>query len=141
MKAGKDEFSFEQKTKLQFNKSERGRPDLNKRICKPLLIIGFLFVLLFVIPMLTAFLAVHFPLADLITRGQNHFPGYSNTEKSFFYTADEASAQKDFEDIAYYFENIDWKTEILSIVATAADPEETKRILKKRVSYRHSRSF
>ena len=103
---------------------------MNKRICKPLLIIGFLFVLLFVIPMLTAFLAVHFPLADLITRGHKHFPGYLNTEKSFFYTADEASAQKDFEDIAYYFENVDWESEISPLIEVTCNSSETEKTLK-----------
>lgn len=104
------------------------------KIRKPLIVIVFLFVLLFVIPMLTAFLAIRFPLADLITKNQNHFPGYSNTEKSYFYIADEASAQKDFEDIAYYFENVDWETKIRPIVTVVSDPEEAKRILKEELN-------
>lgn len=103
---------------------------MNRKISKLLFIIGFLFVLLFVIPMLTAFLAVHFPLADLITENQKHFPGYSNTEKSFFFTADEASAQKDFEDIAYYFENVDWESEISPLVEATCNPSETEKVLK-----------
>lgn len=108
----------------------KGEAAMKYKIRKPLIVIVFLFVLLFVIPMLTAFLTIRFPLADLITKNQKHFPGYSNTEKSYFYIADEASAQKDFEDIAYYFEDVDWETEILPIVAAATDPEEAKRILK-----------
>jgi hypothetical protein len=90
---------------------------------------------MFIIPMLTAALSVKFPLADYIENFKNRHKSsdtYKGTEYSFFYTDDPEQAQKDFEDIAYYFDDVDWLNEIIyPVVRTAANPGEAAEVLKK----------
>ena len=106
--------------------------EINKKIGNWIII---LFVLSFIIPMLTAALSVKFPLADYIENFKNRHKAsdtYEGTEYSFFYTDDPEQAQKDFEDIAYYFDDVDWLNEIIyPVVRTAANPGEAAEVLKK----------
>lgn len=91
-----------------------------------------LIIFLFVIPMLSAILAINFPLSDLFTKRKAPYKTYEGTEYSFFYTKDPEKTQQDFEDIAYYFQNHEeeWKDEIHAIINAATNPGEAAEIIK-----------
>ena len=93
------------------------------------ILVFFIAVVLFVIPMLSAMLAIKFPLADLVNEKES-YKTYERTKYSYFYVDDEKQAQKDFEDIAYYFQDKDLSKEIYVIIKTAANPGEGAQVLK-----------
>ncbi len=103
----------------------------NKKIGK---LIALLFMMLFVIPILTATLSVRFPLADYIEEyriSHKASDSYEGTKYSFFFVEDPQQAQTDFEDIAHYFENVDWMSEVIYPVArVAANPGEAAALLE-----------
>ena len=93
------------------------------------ILVFFIAVVLFVIPMLAAMLAIKFPLADLVNEKES-YKTYEGTKYSYFYVDDEKQAQKDFEDIAYYFQDKDLSKEIYAIIKTAVNPGEGAQVLK-----------
>ena len=93
------------------------------------ILVFFIAVVLFVIPMLAAMLAIKFPLADLVNEKES-YKTYERTKYSYFYVDDEKQAQKDFEDIAYYFQDKDLSKEIYVIIKMAANPGEGAQVLK-----------
>ena len=93
------------------------------------ILVFFIAVVLFVIPMLAAMLAIKLPLADLVNEKES-YKTYERTKYSYFYVDDEKQAQKDFEDIAYYFQDKDLSKEIYVIIKTAANPGEGAQVLK-----------
>ena len=93
------------------------------------ILVFFIAVVLFVIPMLAAMLAIKFPLADLVNEKES-YKTYERTKYSYFYVDDEKQAQKDFEDIAYYFQDKDLSKEIYAIIKTAVNPGEGAQVLK-----------
>lgn len=103
---------------------------MNKTKHSPWIIFVFLAVtVLFVIPVLAAVLAIRFPIADLFS-SKEPYETYEGTEYSYFYVDDEEQAQKDFEDIAYYFHNQDIREEFYAVIKTAANPGEAAQVLK-----------
>ena len=103
----------------------------NKKIGK---LIALLFMILFVIPILTATLSVRFPLADYIEEyriSHKASDSYEGTKHSFYFVEDPQQAQTDFEDIAHYFEKVDWMSEVVyPVVRVAANPGEAAALLK-----------
>ena len=91
-------------------------------------------MILFVIPLLTAVLSIRFPLARYVMewkeakKAEKNY-SYRGTEYSYFNADSEASRQA-FEDIAFYFNDLDWEEYIAPILKTAANPGEAAMVIK-----------
>ena len=101
----------------------------NKKTKTWIWLLAIAVVVIFVIPLLSAILAIRFPLADLLSEKES-YKTYEGTEYSYFYAADAERAQKDFEDIAYYFQDFDVREEIVAIIKTAINPGDAAQVLK-----------
>lgn len=80
-----------------------------------------------IVPLLVAFLAITFP-AEV----KRDNVSYEGTDLSYFaadkWVSDEA--QKDFEDVAYFFEDVDWSEYAGQILRVCFNPGEAAKVVE-----------
>lgn len=80
-----------------------------------------------IVPLLVAFLAITFP-----AKIENSNVSYEGTELSCF-AADKwvsEEAQKDFEDVAYFFKDVDWNEYAGQILRVCFNPGEAAKVVE-----------